>query len=153
MAHSLRGLRFTELVLQLLGIHGHLVAAADDLVADLGLTSARWQVLSWFREGPSTVSRVARRMGLSRQGVQRLADRLVADGFVEVRSNPDHKRSPLLHLTPRGQRMLDEARRRQEAWADRVGRDLAADDVAAACRALGNVSAMLALDRASDHRR
>ena len=153
MAHSLAGLRFTELVLQLLGMHGDLVAAADTLVADLGLTSARWQVLSRLREEPSTVSRVARRMGLSRQGVQKLADRLVADGFVEVRPNPDHKRSPLLRLTPRGQRTLDEARRRQEAWADRVGRDLAADDMAAACRALGNVSDLLALDRASHHRR
>jgi len=140
MAHSLAGLRFTELVLQVLGIHGNLMAAADLLVADLGLTSARWQVLSQLRERPSTVSRVARRMGLSRQGVQRLADRLVADGFLEVRHNPDHRRSPLLHLTPHGDHVLTEARLRQERWADHVGADLDARDLASACRVLGALS-------------
>ncbi len=140
MAHSLAGLRFTELALQLLGIHGSLVAEADRLVADLGLTSARWQVLSQLRENPSTVSRVARRMGLSRQGVQRVADRLVVDGFLEVQPNPDHRRSPLLHLTPHGDDALTEARLRQERWADDVGADLDGRDLASACRILGALS-------------
>lgn len=153
MAHSLAGLRFTELVLQLLGIHGDLVAAADGLVADLGLTSARWQVLSRLRENPSTVSRVARRMGLSRQGVQRVADRLVVDGFLEVQPNPDHRRSPLFRVTPHGERALDEARRRQEVWADGVGSNLEAGDLTTVCRVLGSLSEMLASGTASSHRR
>jgi DNA-binding MarR family transcriptional regulator len=153
MAHSLAGLRFTELVLQLLRIHGDLVAAADLLVTDLGLTSARWQVLSRLRETPSTVSRVARRMDLSRQGVQRLADRLVADGFLEVQPNPDHKQSPLLHVTPYGEGVLEEARRRQEAWAHGLSGHLEADDLAVACRVLGGLSDLLASVRASHHRR
>ena len=89
---------------------------------------------------PSTVSRVARRMGLSRQGVQRVADRLVTDGFLEVHPNPDHRRSPLLHLTPHGDHVLTEARLRQERWADHVGAALDARDLASACRVLGALS-------------
>ncbi len=152
MAHSLAGLRFTELILQLMGIHGDLVTAVDLLVADLGLSGARWQVLSRLRDGPSTVSRVARRMGLSRQGVQRSVHRLVADGLLEIRPNPDHKGSPLLRVTPHGDRVLTEARHRQEGWADGLGRDLDAVDVAAACRVLAILNHRLSSTKAIKHR-
>ena len=143
MAHTVSGLRFTELVLQLLRIHGELVGAANELVSDLGLTAARWQVLSLVQDRPSTVARMARRLGLSRQTVQRSADRLAQDGFLTRESNPDHRASPLCRITDRGRAALAEARGRQERWADDLARGLDAAELAAACKVLGEMSGLV----------
>src|SRR5215210_6586367 len=61
----------TELILETFRLNGRLLAAGDALVRDLGLTSARWQVLGAVAMSPVPlpVSHIARNMGLSRQGV------------------------------------------------------------------------------------
>lgn len=71
-----------------------------------GLTQARWQVLSVVSETPLTVPQAARRLGVSRQNVQRVANDLVTFGHAAYSANPDHRGSPLLTLTPRGQEVL-----------------------------------------------
>jgi DNA-binding MarR family transcriptional regulator len=140
MAHTLPGHRFAELAALCLRINGALTRAGDALVDDIGLTSARWQVLGSIHRRPTTVPRLARRLGLRRQSVQRSVDRLVADGMVRLEPNPHHRSSPLVTPTDRGHRVLAEARSRYEAWADRMGRDLDADEMAAACRVLGELA-------------
>lgn len=45
---------------------------------------------------------LARGLGLSRQGVQRVADGLVDKGLATYERNPHHRRSPRLQLTARG---------------------------------------------------
>jgi DNA-binding MarR family transcriptional regulator len=50
---------------------------------------------------------IARRLGVTRQSVQRTADAIVADGLATFEPNPDHKRSPLVSLTPRGLEALE----------------------------------------------
>ncbi|MEU8828118.1 MarR family winged helix-turn-helix transcriptional regulator [Streptomyces sp. NPDC048636] len=79
---------------------GEAIAAAE------GQTQARWQLLSVVSETPLTVPRAARRLGIARQGVQRVANDLVGEGLAAFEANPDHKGSPLLALTPTGQRTL-----------------------------------------------
>jgi DNA-binding MarR family transcriptional regulator len=71
-----------------------------------GLTQARWQVLSVASETALTVPQAARRLGVSRQNVQRVANDLVTFGYAEYQANPDHRGSPLLALTPPGQEVL-----------------------------------------------
>ncbi|MGI9424539.1 MAG: MarR family winged helix-turn-helix transcriptional regulator, partial [Hyphomicrobiaceae bacterium] len=75
--------------------------AGDRLTAPLGLTSARWQILGAIEgEGrPITVAQIGRRMGLSRQSVQRVVNDLERDGFVSFEDNPDHKRAKFVVLT------------------------------------------------------
>ena len=60
----------TALILEVFRLNGRLLAAGDRLVAKLGLTSARWQVLGAIALSPSAepVARLARNMGLHRQG-------------------------------------------------------------------------------------
>ena len=67
--------QLTDLIVETFRLNGRLLAAGDGLVADLGLTSARWQVLGAIAASPVPlpVASIARNMGLSRQGVQRLA--------------------------------------------------------------------------------
>lgn len=115
------GLR-TELLLATFRANGALLAGGDDLVADLGLTSARWQVIGAVAIAgrPITVAQAARRMGLSRQAVQRVANDLAEAGFIAFVDNPDHKRSKLIALTPRGEAAYAEADRRQLAWSRRL---------------------------------
>jgi DNA-binding MarR family transcriptional regulator len=94
-----------------------------------GQTQARWQVLSVLSEGDWTVPRVARRLGITRQGVQRVADILEADGLVTMDPNPDHERSPLLHLTSAGRDTLAQITQEARLWHQHTGAGLDPDDI------------------------
>jgi DNA-binding MarR family transcriptional regulator len=113
----------TALILEVFRLNGGLLSAGDRLVADLGLTSARWQVLSAIALSPAAepVARLARSMGLHRQGVQRIVNELEVEGIVTLADNPHHRRARLVQLTKNGEALYREAERRQKPWA----RDLA----------------------------
>lgn len=72
------------------------------IAREAGLTRSRWEVLAAASSGAATVSRHARRLGLTRQSVQRTADLLVEEGLARFETNPEHRRSPLLRVTPQG---------------------------------------------------
>jgi len=72
-----------------------------------GQTQARWQVMWIAATGRLSVAAIARRLGLTRQSVQRVADAIVAEELATLEPNPDHQRSPLLVLTGDGQKALD----------------------------------------------
>jgi DNA-binding MarR family transcriptional regulator len=78
----------------------------DEIAAAAGQTQARWQVLSVLSDGDWTVPRIARRLGVTRQAVQRTVDALAADHLVVSTANPDHKRSVLVRLTDTGRAAL-----------------------------------------------
>jgi DNA-binding MarR family transcriptional regulator len=88
----------------------------EEIAALEGQTQARWQTM-WTIDagGLLTVPQVARRLGVSRQNVQRVTNELVTDGLAELVANPDHKTSPLLRLTPEGSRVLTAINRAAEA--------------------------------------
>jgi DNA-binding MarR family transcriptional regulator len=52
--------------------------------------------------GPLTVPQIAQMRPTSRQRMQRLADELAAQGFVDFVDNPKHRRSKLVQLTRKG---------------------------------------------------
>ena len=96
---------------------GALSSAGDDLVADLGLSTARTQLLDALASGGArSVSQIARGLGLTRQAVQRVADDLVASGLAVYGANPDHARAQLLNMTEQGQALQAEAARRKALW-------------------------------------
>lgn len=104
-----------------------------DQVASLaGQTQARWQVLSVLSEGDWTVPRAARRLGVSRQAVQRTVDLLRDDGLVSFEQNPDHQRSPLLRLTTSGSEALEAITAEGRRWNAMVASRLSAEGLAAA---------------------
>jgi DNA-binding MarR family transcriptional regulator len=115
----------TDLILEVFRLNGLLLAAGDRLTADLGLTSARWQVMGAIADAPLTVAAIGRRMGLTRQAVLRVANDLAAQGFAAFADNPDHKRAKLLGLTDRGRKALAEITRRQIAWSNDLADGLA----------------------------
>ncbi|MFF3417613.1 MarR family winged helix-turn-helix transcriptional regulator [Streptomyces sp. NPDC002698] len=105
---------------------GEAIAAAE------GQTQARWQVLSAVSDEPLPVARAARRLGITRQGVQRIANDLARDGLADFRPNPDHRSSPLLGLTPRGRRVLAGITDRAAAAHRVLSADIAPADIVAA---------------------
>jgi DNA-binding MarR family transcriptional regulator len=78
----------------------------EELAGSVGQTQARWQTMWVIDSGLLTVPQVARRLGVSRQNVQRIADELRDERLLRLVDNPDHKTSPLLELTATGRAHL-----------------------------------------------
>ena len=131
----------TDLVLETFRLNGRLLASGDALVADLGLTSARWQVIGAVALSPVplSVAQVARDMGLTRQAVQRLVNEMEADGLLRFAPNPHHQRAKLVVLTPGGKSAFAAAMKRQGEWATELGAGLDARKIAAATAMLRRV--------------
>ena|SRR5918995_2420883 len=127
---------FAELVIEVFRLNGQLIQVGDELAKPVGLTSSRWQVLGVVEHAPASVAHVARKMGLSRQSVQRTADVLAEDGLVEYTDNPHHRRAKLVKMTPRGREALDYVKRRQAEWIYRIGREHGLEDLRTAITVL-----------------
>ncbi|MCA6117553.1 MarR family transcriptional regulator [Bradyrhizobium sp. WSM 1738] len=139
--HSPGGEALTDLVLTVFRLNGRLLTAGDRLVADLGLTSARWQVLGAIALSPSLqpVAWLARNMGLNRQGVQRIVNEMRDDGLVELRPNPHHRRAHLVALTKRGEDAFASASRLQTPWANALAKGISAEELAKTRRLLATL--------------
>lgn len=124
-------------------LNGALAASADALVADLGITGARYQVLAALSglPAPEPVARLARLLGLSRQNVQRIVNELLTDRLVRLDDNPHHRRAKLVILTSRGHRVQEEAEKRQGPWANLLVTGLTQDQIANALHVLRTLRA------------
>ena len=87
---------------------GHFRASGEEIARTIGQTQARWQVMSAASADPRTVPQIARRLGVTRQNVQRIADLLVAENWASFENNPDHRGSPYLMLNKRGRTALEQ---------------------------------------------
>ncbi|HNU11717.1 MAG TPA: helix-turn-helix domain-containing protein [Rubrivivax sp.] len=101
----------TEFTLAVFRLNGVLLHWGDELVAPLGLTSARWQMLGAIALAatPLSAPQIGQAMGVTRQGAQKQLNLLLDQGLVEARANPAHRRSPLYVLTPKGQTLYRQA--------------------------------------------
>ena len=101
------------------------------LTMPVGLTAARWQVLSTVARAshPETVANIGRIMGMTRQGVQRIVNELVASDLVRMAPNPHHKRASLVCLTYAGTAAFQAITARQVPWANALAAHLAADKI------------------------
>ena len=94
-----------------IAVEAYIVGAAfrrhgDALAKKAGQTQARWQVLRMASDGTLSVPQIARRIGVTRQNVQRIADALVRESLACFVLNPDHKSSSHVALTDRGRAVL-----------------------------------------------
>ena len=121
----------TDLVLDLFRLTSLLLTAGDRLVAGLGLTSARWQVLGAIvaAQRPQPVAWLARDMGGNRQNVQRIINDLQKDGLVSFEVNPHHRRAQLVVPTDKGRRTFDAAMELQAPWINGLSEGLSVKDM------------------------
>jgi len=94
-------------------------------------------------DGPQTVPQLARKRPVARQRIQKLADELAADGLVEFAANPEHKRSKLVRLTPKGAAAYDELSERILRLCDELAGDMAGADLRRAAETLRHLRGKL----------
>jgi len=121
----------TDLILDLFRVNSLILTAGDRLVARLGLTSARWQILGAMvaTERAQPVAWLARDMGANRQNVQRIINDLHKEGLVSFEANPHHRRAQLVILTDKGKQTFDAAMRLQAPWINSLSEGLSIKDI------------------------
>jgi DNA-binding MarR family transcriptional regulator len=119
----------TDLVLETFRLNARLMDAAQALAAEGEITAAWWQVLGGVLDQPRTLADTARRMGVSRQAVRRIADLLVERGLAEYRPNPHHRRAQLLACTEAGYWAIRRISVAQAPWAERIGEAIGVDEL------------------------
>jgi len=122
----------TGVMLDFFRLNSLVQTSGDRLVARLGLTSARWQILGAIvgAERPQPVAWLARDLGANRQNVQRIINDLHSEGLVAFETNPHHRRSQLVVLTDKGRRAFDEAMELQAPWINALSDGLSIKDIA-----------------------
>ncbi|MGY3440369.1 MULTISPECIES: MarR family winged helix-turn-helix transcriptional regulator [unclassified Bradyrhizobium] len=148
MPHAKRtpaGEALSSLILDLFRLNSLLFTSGDRLVAGLGLTSARWQILGAIvaTERPQPVAWLARDLGAARQNVQRIVNDLERDGLVTFETNPHHRRAQLVVLTDKGQQAFDAAMRLQLPWVNGLADGLSMKDIEAMRRVVSTLRGRL----------
>jgi DNA-binding MarR family transcriptional regulator len=73
-------------------------------------------------DGPTTISGLAERLDITKQGAGQIVDDMERRGYVERRPDPTDARARLLHLTDRGQAALAAARKFHQSYERRLRR-------------------------------
>jgi len=125
------GAALTDLILDLFRLNSRMLVAGDRLVAGLGLTSARWQILGTIAAAGRSqpVAWLARDLGAARQNVQRIVNDLAKEGLVAFAANPHHRRAPLVVLTDKGRSTYEAAMGLQAPWVNKLSEGLRAADI------------------------
>jgi DNA-binding MarR family transcriptional regulator len=119
----------------------------EGLAARQGQTQARWQTMWTIAQEPGlTVPRIARRLGVTRQSVQRVVDELMADELAVSMPNPDHRTSPIIELTSTGQAVLDDINRAADVAHRRMLKSFGPAEVAELRRLLAALTAATPTD-------
>jgi DNA-binding MarR family transcriptional regulator len=118
-------------------------AQGEAIARPAGQTQARWQVMSAASAGPRTVPQIARRLGVTRQNVQRIADQLAEEGWARFAPNPDHRSSDHLILTDAGHKALLQLTAAAAAYHVRVAEKFSERQLTALHRGLRHMCAAL----------
>jgi DNA-binding MarR family transcriptional regulator len=137
------GAALTDVILATFRLNGRLQAAAQEMAVAGELTAAWWQVIGGVLDEPRPVAEIGRRMGMTRQGVQRVADILVDRGLAEYLDNPSHRRAKLLSPTEAGFWAVRRISLVQHPWANRVGGAVGAEALGAALAAIERLTEVL----------
>ena len=121
-------------------LYNHIHHLGETLHADEPITLGMRAVLEFLvRNGPATVPEIARNRSVTRQHVQTIVNSLLDAALVELESNPRHKRSSLVTLTPEGSQIIERMRERESRVFDDSELDTMRDEIRAAAHTLEKV--------------
>ena len=90
-------------------INGAFLEVAEKICSnDPLITVPIWRVIAVIRINPMTVPEVAKYLGIKRQSVQSTVNQMKRRGLINLRKNPNHKTSPLVILTKKGNEKVDD---------------------------------------------
>lgn len=146
-----RAARLAEVYIALGPVYRRVARIVEQDEQVSGLSVGVRNILDQLRlGGDRTVPQLARAQELSRQYTQRMVDQAATDGLVELTPNPAHRRSRLVHLTPRGAAAITSVIERELSLLTRVGGDLTAAELDGTLRVLHHMDeALIALEAES----
>jgi len=133
----------SQLAFGLFKLNGQMLRAGEALARPVGLTVAWWQVLGACLRAPQTASGISREMGISRQAVQRVANRLLAEGLLKRSDNPAHKSAPLLAATKAGRSAVMRIAPEQTAFSGRIVKAFGRTELESLIKELQRLSAVV----------
>ena len=139
----------TDAIMATFRLNGRLMDAAQQLAGAGGLTATEWRVLGGVLDEPHSVAEIGRLMGMTRQGVQRVADQLVDRGLAEYRPNLAHRRAKLLACTEAGYWAIRQIALVQRPWADQIAADIDAAELQGAVTTMRRTLAALQAEQAA----
>lgn len=145
LEHTPAGAVLTELIIPLIRLESHFSRAGERIAEAGGQTMARWLTMEMVANQPATVAQVARRLGLTRQSVQRVADLLEHEGLTTYADNPAHERSKLVQLTDQGRQTLATIQAAQREWANRIGAEVGESNLKQAGRVVERLTRALSI--------
>ena len=119
----------TQYILKFLTLYGAIYSHGQKMTAPSGQTPPRWQVLGAVEAAPLTMSQVARRMGMTRQGVRRVAKLLAEDRLISFEENPDHATAHRIVITQKGIETLTAIHSIQVRWANEIAKHISKNDL------------------------
>nr|WP_192928512.1 MarR family transcriptional regulator [Photobacterium alginatilyticum] len=124
------------MALTVFALNGRFLKIADQLAEPAGLTATRWQVLGAVLNEPLTQAEIARRMGITRQSVQRTSTQLIEDRMIQFMPNPSHRKAMLLTPTDKGLEAIGKIGPQHADYAKRLEADLGKERMAQLSEAL-----------------
>ncbi|MFN3363295.1 MAG: hypothetical protein ACK40W_04970 [Allorhizobium sp.] len=79
--------------------------------------------------GSASVPEIAMKLEIKRQYVQLMINETLAEGLTVGRTNPRHKRSTMIALTPKGQSLIEEVVMREKRLVEQLGAEIDASDI------------------------
>lgn len=100
-----------------------LIKRLGPVFAKAGVTPQQWGVLSVLSTSEGALSPVAisRRLGVSKQNMTGMVERLVQLGFIERSNDPTDLRAARIQLTRRGRALIEKMTPVYEEWRQALG--------------------------------
>jgi DNA-binding MarR family transcriptional regulator len=98
-------------VTSLMRVHQVLTKQADQILAPLDLTFARYELLVrlYFRAEALTLNQLGRRLQIHQTSITSLVDKLEAQGLIKRTPHPTDRRSTIPEMTPAGRVLTGKA--------------------------------------------
>lgn len=120
----------------------------DIVFSNIDLLGTQWRVLRLIGASPDElpVPHIARKLGMTRQGVQRLAERMHSLGFIAFGDNEHHATSPRAVLTQKGREAFRDGRAMEVELGRRMMTALSDEEVRSTGRVLEKIVAHFRAD-------
>ena len=134
-----------DLVAGVIQLANLLIKRLGPVFGTAGVTPQQWAVLSVIESNEAAISPVAiaRRMGVSKQNMTGMVDRLVQLGLIERSIDPNDLRAARIQLTRRGRTLIEKMTPAYEEWRDSLGSEMTTRDLQALERSVNRLIAQL----------
>jgi len=134
-----------QLVYETTALHHRMKIVVEELHGGGELAAGKRGILKGIEiRGPQTVPQMARARPVSRQHIRASLEPLLAEGLVQYVDNPQHKKSKLVDLTPKGAARLAAINRRENGFFNELQKHFGGKEVREAAGLLRRLRDFLA---------